>query len=80
MAVIAAALKMASVGSTLLRMGHLKHSVFRQCSLNVRRICVPVTTENKSDKSLKDTREEKGERGGKGGRRELEHMRCIISK
>lgn len=59
MAVIAAAQKMASVGSTLLRMGHLKHSVFRQCSLNVRRICVPVTTENKSDNSLKEKRKEK---------------------
>ena len=48
-----------SVGSALLRMGHLKHSVFRQCSLNLRRICVPVTTENKDNKSLKEKRKEK---------------------
>ena len=49
----------------LLRIGHLKHSVFRPFSFSLRRMCVPATAEleNKNEKPSKATRRKLKEEG-----------------
>ena len=51
------------MAATLLRTGNPKHSGFRQLTLSLRRICVPVTAENKTEKSSKEIRRKLKEEG-----------------